>query len=169
MDGTTTIRRSPRVLIRTFIIIEFLGFVGYFLLATLGYYKYELYTHLPIFSSLISYQVAKFLFLSGAQLIITIYAFFHWYYETYVIQPEAITHKWGVFFKKEKGVIPRETLSVTLSVGPLGKFLHYGTVTIGNGGKENSLALSDVSYPKKHYEEIRQDHETPSPLLRQET
>ena len=183
MDTPAPIRRSPIVLIRTFVVIEFLGFVAYFLATTLGNYKYELYTRLPLFSSLLSYQTAKLLFLSGAQLVITIYAFFRWYYETYTIQPDAVTHRWGVFFKKEKSVMPKETMSVTLSLGPIGKILHYGSVKIESNGrgpstdsagspqagsgqagsKFNSFMLADVSYPKKHYDEITRIIKHPFP------
>lgn len=163
MDAPAPIRRSPIVLIRTFVAIELLGFVAYFFATTLGYYKYELYTQLPLFSSLLSYQTAKLLFLSGVQLLITIYAFFRWYYETYEIRPDVITHKWGVFFKKEKGVMPSETLSVTLALSPVGKMFHYGSVKV-SGGSGNTLALADVSYPKKHYEEIARIIKHPLPF-----
>ena len=164
MDNSIIIRRSPIVLIRTFVIIEFLGFVGFFIATLFGNYKYELYTQLPLFSSLISYQTAKLLFLSGAQFIITVYAFFRWYYETYSIKPDAVVHKWGVFFKKEKSVMTRETLSVSLSLGPVGKILHYGSIKISGGGRENTLTLADVSYPKKHYEEISKIMKHPLPF-----
>lgn len=152
MDAPVPIRRSPIVLIRTFVVIELLGFVAYFLAAILGNYE-ELYGRFPFFSSLLSYQIAKLLLLSGAQLVITIYAFLHWYYETYAIQPDVVTHRWGVFFKKERSVVPKETTSVTLSLGPIGKMLHYGSVKLG-GGNGNALTLADVSYPKKHYDDI---------------
>ena len=150
------------MLIRTFVVIEFLGFVAYLLVAILGNYE-ELYEQFPLFSYLLSYQIAKLLFLSGAQLVITIYAFFRWYYEIYAIQPDVITHRWGVFFKKERSIMPKETMSVTLSLGPIGKMLHYGSVKI-SGSNGNTLTLADISYPKKHYDEIRRIIKRPLPL-----
>ncbi len=161
MDASIPIRRSPIVLIRTFIVIEFVGLVGFWLIAAIGDYG-AIYSRLSL-TSVLSYELARLLFLSGAQFLVTVYAFFRWYYEIYSVGPDAITHEWGVFFKNKKGVVPRETMSVTLSLGPIGKMLHYGSVKIG-GGNGNTLMLADISYPKKHYDEISRIIKHPLPF-----
>src|SRR5438046_1179172 len=102
MNGTT-LKRSPIVLIRMIFMIEALAILFYFLATILGDYKYEFYTH-TFFTQIISYQTAKFFFLSGAQFLITLYAFLRWYYEQYTIDARMIVHRSGVFMKKEKGV-----------------------------------------------------------------
>jgi len=63
-----SIKRSPIVVIRTLVAIELCAFLAYYLAATLGNSKYELFLRLPFLSSLISYQALKFFILSGAHL-----------------------------------------------------------------------------------------------------
>lgn len=148
MASQIIIKRSPIVLIKTFALIELAGFVAYYLAAALGNFKYQLYTQLFLLPNLLSYQTAKLLLLSGAQFLITIYAFIRWYYESYVVRQGAISHRWGVFFKKERTVPLDKTVAITLSSSPLGKALHYGSIKIQNSDY-NSLVLDDISRPER--------------------
>jgi len=145
MNPQVTIKRSPMVLIRTLVAIEFLFFIGYWLATGPDSYKYEIYTKL-FFSGLFSYETFKLFFLSGAQLLITIYAFARWYYESYTVRTGSMTHQWGVFWRKNKFVPLDKTMSVTLSSSPFGKLLHYGTIKIESGNK--LISLSDISRPR---------------------
>jgi len=147
MATQTTVKRSPIVLIRTLVLIEAAAFVAYLAAVQLGNYKYEIYTRFQLLSQILSYQTAKFLLLSGAQLAITVYAFLQWYYESYVISPGTISHRWGVFFKKEKTIPLQKSMTLTLSSGPLGKRLNYGSIYIDNGAPHNSIALGDIQHP----------------------
>lgn len=165
MANQITIKRSPIVLIRTFILIEALAFVAYLAVAQLGNYKYEIYTKLQPLSGILSYQWAKFLFLSGAQLAITIYAFLRWYYESYVISPGIISHRRGVFFKKEKLIPLQKSMAITLSSGPLGKRFHYGSLNIDNGAPHNSITLGDIQRPHENRKIIERFAESQSKYL----
>ncbi len=168
MANQTTIKRSPIVLIRTLILIEALAFVAYIVAAQLGNYKYELYTKFEFLSQILSYQTAKFLLLSGVQLGITVYAFLRWYYESYVVLPGTISHRWGVFFKREKIVPLQKSMTVTLSSGPLGKRLHYGSIHIDNGAPHNSLTLGDIQRPHEQRRAIERFAEPQSKYLNEE-
>lgn len=148
MNGVTIVKRSPVVLIRTFTAIEAIGFASYLFVAAVGNYD-AIYTEFSL-SRLLSYNIARFLFLAGGQLVLTVYAFLRWYYERYAIRPEAISHEWGVLFKKNKSVPLRETMSVTLASGPVGKLLHYGSIRIKNAVPSSMLVLADIPYPQKY-------------------
>lgn len=148
MGNSITIRRSPIVLIRNFITIEIIAFLLYFLATGHGNYKYELYTQL-FFSKLLPYDITKLLFLSGAQLFITIYAFLSWYYESYNISQGAISHSYGVFSKKKKFFPLDKSMTVMISLGPLGKLFHYGSINLENQN-HNSIVLSAISHPKNY-------------------
>jgi hypothetical protein len=145
MSNEAMIKQSPIVLMWKFAVIEAVGFLLYLAATMLGNAKYELYTQLS-FSNLLSYQVAKILFLSGAQFIVTVYAFLSWYYEYYVIRPDSITYARGVFLRKEK-VLPVDgsTAFTTLS-NPLGGLFHYGSIHAKTG--MSSLDLNYVSRPE---------------------
>ena len=148
MNNSITIRRSPIVLIRNFITIEIIAFLLYFLATGHGNYKYELYTRL-FFSKLLPYDIAKLLFLSGAQLFITVYAFLSWYYESYNIGQGTISHSQGVFFKKKKTFSLDKSMTVMVSSGPFGKLFHYGSINLQNN-RHNSIVLATISYPQNY-------------------
>ena len=149
MNGAIIIKQSPIVLLWNLIAIEILGSAGYFAAVALGNYKYELYTRLSA-SSIISYQIAKLLFLFGAELSMTLYAFLRWYFESYAIQPGAVTHAKGVLFKKKKISPLRPGMSITSSSGYIGKVFHYGAVVINDPVFQTSIKLSNVSTPQRY-------------------
>jgi membrane protein YdbS with pleckstrin-like domain len=152
--NSVAIKRSPIVLIAIFVVIEVAGFVAYSLAAFLGDYKVHLYTALSL-PSVLSYQYAKFLLLSGAQLVITVYGFLRWYYEMYTVRPGVITYERGVFFKRKKEVPLERAISVTTASGPVGKLLHYGSIHIHGADGRDAVVLADISYPEKYLKVIK--------------
>lgn len=155
MNHITVTKRSPIVLIRTLIAIEFLFFAGYLLATGYDDYKFGVYNRL-FFSGFFSYQTFKIFFLSGAQLIITIYAFIRWYYESYSVRPASLSHQWGVFFKKTKSIPLDASVAITYSSGPFGKLLHYGSIRIEGMKTQRSIVLRDISRPEGFGKEIEQ-------------
>ncbi|MBN2197831.1 putative DNA binding domain-containing protein [Candidatus Wolfebacteria bacterium] len=153
MINSTIIRRSPIIVIRNFIAIEIIAFFFYFLALGHGSLKYDLYTSL-FFSKLIPYDTAKLVFLSGAQLLITIFAFMSWYYEYYKISQNTISHSKGVFFKKRKIFPLDKFMTITSFSGPLGKLLHYGSINLKNSS-QNSIILKTISYSEDYLKTIK--------------
>ncbi|MBI2623663.1 MAG: putative DNA binding domain-containing protein [Candidatus Liptonbacteria bacterium] len=147
-NGEVSIKRSPIVVIRTLVLIELCAFVAYYLAAALGNYKYEFFLQIPLLPDLISYQALKFLLLSGAQFVITVYAFLCWYYESYVIRPGAILHTRGVFFKQSTMTPLHTSMSFTIHSGPFKNLLHYGTIHIRENASAHVLTLADISRPE---------------------
>ncbi len=152
MNGSATIRRSPVVLIRNLIAIEVVAFLFYFLVTGHGSYKSEFYNQIFI-SNLLSYDIAKLIFLSGAQLIITIYAFLNWYYESYEIRSGAVSHSRGVLFRKNKIFPLEKSMTLTLSSGPFGKLLHYGSINLESRHRD-SIILATISRPRNYLKTI---------------
>ena len=144
-----TIKQSPVILFWTFVAIEVLGFAFYSVAAALGNYEYEIYAQLP-FSAVLSYQIAKLVFLFGAQLAITLYAFLRWHLESYTIEPGSITHEWGVFRRKKKTSPLRPGMSAALSSGLLEKFFHYSTINIRDANAKIIFTVSRISNPDKY-------------------
>ncbi len=144
MDSETMIKRSPAVLLGTFAAIEGIGLLLYIVAATFGSAKYELYTQLSL-SNLLSYQVAKILFLSLAQFAVTVYSFLTWFYEFYTIRPGSVTYTRGIFPKKNKSLPIDDSTTFTISTNLLGRLLHCGSIRATTGTR--SLNITLVSYP----------------------
>ncbi|MBI2033751.1 MAG: ATP-binding protein [Candidatus Liptonbacteria bacterium] len=145
MSDETIIKRSPIVLIWKFAVIEVAVFLLYLVAVSFGNVKYELYVQLS-FPSLLSYQAAKILFLSGAQFAVTVYAFLSWYYEYYVVHSGSITYTRGVFRRKDKTLRIDDSTTFTSFSNPLGKLFHYGSLEAKTG--TSSLVLTYISRPK---------------------
>lgn len=143
---TTTVKRSPIVLIKNLIFIEFLFFVFYLLATFPDQYKFELFNKL-LFSQFLSYQTFKIFFVSTIQFLLTVYVFLRWYYESYTVRPAMIAHQWGVLFRKNKTVPLNASMAITTTHGPIGKILHYGSIHIQNGPKDVSMVIADISRP----------------------
>ncbi len=153
MNGEITIKRSPIVLIWKFVAVEIAGLVLYFIATLFGNAKYEIYTQISALN-FISYQTAKMLFLSGAQFVLTVYAFLSWYYESYVFKQNSLSHERGVFFKKKKAFPIGKSFSVKVLQGALGKFFHYGSVLIESNGAR--FIVNSISRPEKLIDVIKQ-------------
>ncbi len=156
-DEGRMIKRSPVVLVWKFAIIEIAGFLLYLGAAMLGNVKYELYTQLS-FSSFLSYQIAKILFLSGAQFAVTVYAFLSWYYEYYVIRPGSIAYARGIFLKKEGAFRVNNATTFTASSNLLGKLFHYGSIHAETG--TSSFNLTCISRPGNFINLVRRENNT---------
>lgn len=154
MQTHAIIKRSPIVPIRSFLLVEIAGLLLFFVAAQFDSLKYQLYSSLSL-SDFFSYETTKFLFLSCAQLLITIYAFIRWYYETYSVRPNLLSHQWGVFFRKNKAMPLDKSMIVTISSGPLAKILHYGTIFIENAQSDKSIKIIDISRPREFLEIIK--------------
>ena len=140
------IKRSPAVLLGKFAAIEGVGLLLYVAAVILGNAKYELYTQLSL-PSLLSYQVAKILFLSVAQFAVTVYAFLSWYYEFYTIRPGSATYTRTIFPKKSKIVRVDSSTTFSISSNRLGRLFHYGSIRATTGA--TSLNVTHVSRPEK--------------------
>ena len=150
------VKRSPIVLMWKLAVIEAVGVLLYLAATLLGNTKYEIYTQLS-FSDFLSYQVAKIVFLAGAEFVVTAYAFFSWYYEYYVIGPGSITYTRGVFRKKEETLQVDDTTILAASSSPMGKLFHYGSVHAKTGAA--SLNLTYISQPEHLISLITQGHD----------
>jgi hypothetical protein len=154
MNSKVMIKRSPVVLVWKFAVIETAGFLLYLGATMLGNAKYELYSQL-FFSNLLSYQIARILFLSGAQFALTVYAFISWYYEYYDISPGSITYTHGVFLKKEKALHVDSSTMFTVSSNLMGKLFRYGSLRATTGA--SSLWLTYVSHPENLVKLIKRE------------
>lgn len=146
MPNELTTKRSPMVLIWKFAVIEGGGLFIYFAASLLGDIKYELYNYLFL-TSILPYMTARVIFLFGAQFMVTVYAFFLWYYEEYKIRPDSIIHVKGVFKKREERFEINKTFSKSVKSNILGKFLHYGSIQIKSG--KLTFTLKHISRPER--------------------
>jgi hypothetical protein len=153
MPDPIVIKKSPIIIIKNLIILEFAATLAYFISGILGNYT-ALYQGFTI-STTISYELAKFFFIGLAQILLITFIFLKWLYGNYIIYPDKVIKENGVIFKKRTISIIKPPLSVSFSYVPLSKIFKYGSISItGIDGK--TVILDHVPTPKTYLRLIKE-------------
>jgi hypothetical protein len=146
MNENIIIRKSPIVIIKDLISVQFLALIVYFIAAILANYE-EIYESRLLFSNILSYEIAKFIFITLAEIILMGFIFLKWLLDTYVIDENSILHEWGVIFKRKKIIQLNHPLSIKIYYSKLSKFLKYGAIIINDKILEQSFKMPYITNP----------------------
>ena len=164
MGGTDTpivIKKSPVVIIKNLIILEFAATIVYFGAALLANYG-EIYGGFT-FSETLSYEIAKFLLIATGELILIAFIFLRWFFAVYTIYPAMLGHEWGIIFKRKR-IIPLDgKLSASCHYEPLSKVFKYGTLLIRSEKIEKPLAVTHVPNPELYAKLITEQNSRIAP------
>ena len=142
------IKKSPFLLVKNLAVLEFLGVVVYFIAAVLGNYG-EVYQELA-FPKILSYEIAKFLFVTAAQFIILVFIFLRWFFDSYTVYPRMIVHEWGVFMKRRETVNLTPPLTTTAHFGSFSRFFNYGAVIVRDAAHHAPFVIHGIPNPKAY-------------------
>ncbi|MEK7674136.1 MAG: ATP-binding protein [Patescibacteria group bacterium] len=146
MDDSIIIRKSPIVIIKDIIVVQILAVLTYLIVAIIADYG-EIYRHLS-FSQTLSYEIAKFIFVTLCEIILMGFVFFRWLFDTYTIYPDSIVNERGIIFKK-KTIIPlNEPLSVKVCNSALSKILKYGWIEINDKKTGKFYTINHIISPE---------------------
>lgn len=141
MKFPIVLKKSPLVLIRRIVEVEFLVSVALFILSFLVNYE-QLYA--IAIGSRFRYDIFLVLAASIIQLVITIGVFLLWHGEEYRIKEKEILHKYGLFFSKEQSILLKIVQSVEYKRSPLEFLLGYGTIIIHSSNSEKPFQIKSV-------------------------
>ena len=155
---SVVIRRSPVVIIRNLIILQIGVTVFYFLLALAGNYG-EIYQEYN-FARLLSYELAKTLFISIGEGFLVILIFLRWFFHIYTVYPETVVVERGIIFKKRKTIKLPAGTSINFYHSALAKLFRYGRLIFRNAdspiGGEEILSISAVPDVEIYQTKIKQ-------------
>ena len=146
MTEPVLIRKSPVVIIKNLLLLEFFSIGAYFVAGLLANYG-ALYQELT-FSRVISYEIAKFLSLASAELLLIAFIFLRWYYAVYAVRPESITEERGIFIKRRKITPLERPWALSLQYGPLSQLFFYGAIIIRDKAQKNRMVLRHIPNPE---------------------
>ena len=146
--GSLVIKKSPFMLVKNLVVLEFMGVVVYFIAAVLGNYG-EIYQELH-FPKILSYEIAKFLFVSGIEFIILVFIFLRWFFESYTVYPRMLVHERGVFMKRRETVNLTPPLTTTAHFGSFSRFFNYGAVIVRDAGHHTPFVIHGIPNPKAY-------------------
>lgn len=150
MDGffgnQNIIKKSPVVMVKTFIVLQMAAVAVFFLAAVLADYG-EIYEHLPLSSSL-SFHIAEAVGIFTFETILVFYIFFSWYKEYYDIRNDKIIYGKGLVFRK-KAIIPVSTISsINYHQGPLGRLTKYGNIELEDKASGSGFIMDHIPEPQ---------------------
>ena len=148
----TIVRKSPVVIVKTFIVLQMTAVAVFFLAGVLADYG-ELYADLP-FSSSLSFHIAEIAGIFLLETILVFYIFFSWHKEYYRIQRDNITHAEGIIFRKKRTIPIGAIYSVDLRQGPLGRLTKYGHIELRESNSGKPIVLDNIPEPQQYVELI---------------
>ncbi len=154
MNKPIVIKKSPVIIIRNLLVLQFLITGFYFLAGILANYG-EIY-HKLTFTQGLSYEIAKNLFIAVGESALIAWIFLGWFFTTYSIYPEMIIKEWGIIFKKRKTTPLEKPISVSCHFSPLAKVFRYGAIII------NKIVISHVPDPESYCDLILEQQQNES-------
>lgn len=152
IPGQTIVRKSPVVIVKTFIVLQMTAVAVFFLAGVLADYG-EIYRNLP-FSNSLSFHIAEILGIFLLETALVFYIFFSWHKEYYSIQREQITHAEGIIFRKKSTIPISAIYSVDLRQGPLGRLTKYGHIELREANSGKPIVLDNIPEPQQYVELI---------------
>lgn len=152
MPGQITIKKSPVVIIKNFLVAEVLALAGFYIAAIVADYG-DIYSQIG-FVRFLSFEVAEISFVVIGESLLILFIFMRWLAEFYVITPGRVTHKWGLIFKNKTVIQVEKPVSITYRRGLFYRFIKYGKVEIHGRELKRSVALPSISNPQTYGDAI---------------
>ncbi|MDP3792978.1 MAG: putative DNA binding domain-containing protein [bacterium] len=152
LNNQTIVRKSPVVIVKTFMVLQMTAVAVFFLAGVVADYG-ELYANLP-FSNSLSFHIAEIIGIFLLETILVFYIFFSWHKEYYNIQRDKITHAKGLIFRKRSTIPISAIYSINYRQGPLGRLTKYGHIELKESSSGKVTVLDNIPEPEQYVELI---------------
>lgn len=140
------IRRSPIVIVRNFIALQFCAGGLYFLAGTAANYA-NIWRNLGI-ADYVPFPVAQAASLFIAEAVLALYIFFAWYRQTVRVSGRQLVYEEGLLARRRTAVPLDRIASTSCEQGMFGRLASYGTVIIRDRTGAALLRLGSVPEPR---------------------
>ncbi len=147
------IRKSPVVIIRDLLLLQFIGTIAYGLLSELADYGF-VYNQYSV-SEIISYGVVRVAVFSVIEIFIVGLIFAKWLLEGYTISNSRVVIERGMLFRKRRFIQIEPPVSVSFSMGALGRLFRYGVILISTPRFARPIVLRHVPDAPRYAKRIR--------------
>lgn len=145
MGKTIHIKKSPIVIIKNLVFLQFLVAVTYLVAGLVANYGeiYDTFT----FSQIVSYEFAKFFFIVAGELLLLVYIFLRWFFASYEFSEGKISAHTGIFWKRAYVWELSLPISVSVSQTPVSKIFKYGSLVVKVKNNAHPLRLMNIPTP----------------------
>ena len=141
------VRKSPIVIVRDFIALQFCAATLYYLVGTAAYYA-QIWRSLPI-ADYIAFPVAQVGVIFAAEILLVLYIFARWHRETFRFSGGRLVHDQGVVLRRHTAVPLEKVSTVVWRWSPIGRFAGYGTVTVKDAAGKKLWQEGSIPEPRE--------------------
>lgn len=140
-------RKSPIVIVRDFIALQFCAAALYYLAGTVAYYA-QIWRGLGI-DEYVEFPVAQMAFLFVAETLLILYIFSRWHRETFRFSGGRLLHDEGVFVRRHTALPLERAASVAWTWSIVGRLAGYGTVTVRDADGKRVFREGSIPEPRE--------------------
>ncbi len=172
MRPPMVVKKSPIIIVRNFVALQFASIGVYILAATLEDYG-AIWETLPVVH-VVPFPLAQMLFIFLTEAILTLLIFLAWYRQTVRLTNDQLVFDEGLLMRAHTVVSLSRIATTTFRQNILGRLTHYGTLDVRDGRGALLLHLVGLSDPQQFVDAmmerkglLRSDAEAePSELIR---
>lgn len=140
------IRRSPIVIVRDFIALQFCAATLYFLAGTVAHYA-QIWRGLSI-ATFVPFPAAQAGFIFAGEVVMVMVIFFRWYRTTVRVAGGALVVEEGLVVRRRTAVPLDRIASASCTQGVVGRLANYGTVVLRDRTAASLLRLGSMAEPR---------------------
>lgn len=145
MAGTLTVKKSPIVIVRNFVALQFASAGLYMLAGSLAYYA-RLWRSLPLVGG-VQFELAQGVFMFGIEIWLIAYMFLSWYRQGIQLSHNQLTYDEGIFIRSHTIIPFSRVARVSVRQSFLGRLLKYGSVDVRDAQGVLLIRLSGMQDP----------------------
>ena len=154
MPRVAVFKKSPIVIVGSFIALQFATAAMYLLAASVAYYA-QIWRSLPILKG-IDFSIAQGVFIFLIEIGLIFYMFLAWYRQTIRLTDSQLVFDRGLFIRAHTIVPLSRIATVTFRQSILGRLTHYGSVDAVDSHGALLLRLDSMPEPQELVQEIIQ-------------
>lgn len=152
MRAPVVVKKSPIVIVRNFVALQFASLGLYLFAGSLAYYARIWRGH--AIGHIIPFQVAQALFIFTIELVLVLYIFLSWYRQTVRVTGDRLVYDQGVLWRHHTVISLSRIASAAFTQSALGKLTHYGSVCVRDGAGAVLLRLSGLPEPQQFVDHL---------------
>lgn len=147
MQRALVFRKSPIVIVRNFIALQFASAGLYMLAGSLVYYA-RIWRAQPLIGS-IPFELAQAVFVFFAEVALILYIFFSWHRQTVRVSGGQLICDQGILVRSHTAVPFARIATVSFTQSVLGRLARYGTIVVRDASGALLVRLSSMSEPQE--------------------
>ncbi len=154
MPRPAVFKKSPIVIVASFVALQFATAALYMLAASLAYYA-QIWRAIPVLGEL-NFSIVQGVFLFTGEVGLIFYMFFAWYRQTVRLTDTQLVFDRGLVMRSHTAVALSQIATISFHQSILGRLTHYGRIDVADSRGQRILQLDSIPEPQEFVEQVLQ-------------